>query len=123
MSSLLKKFTSDTSDIRSPRRDEDLNGFGRPRDFVPQPPVGRSSDPNRTNLCADVQVKGTIAFKDYLRLDGKFEGELRSQGTLVIGENGNVKAEIAVGNLIVEGKVYVSVGNDELLNLLVAMSA
>ena len=72
MSSLLKKFTSDTSDIRNTRRDEDLNGFGRPRDFIPQPQssVSRTSDPNRTNLCADVEVKGTIAFKDYLRLDG-----------------------------------------------------
>lgn len=108
MSSLLKKFTSDSSDIRSPRREEDLNGFGRPRDFIPQPqpPVSRAMDSNRTNLCADVDVKGTIDFKDFFRLDGKFEGELRSQGTLVVGENGVVKAEIQVGNLIVEGKIH-----------------
>ncbi len=108
MSSLLKKFTSDANDIRNPRRDEDLNGFQRPRDFVPQPqpPAFRTADANRTNLCSDVDIKGAIAFKEFLRLDGKFEGELRSQGTLVVGENGVIKADIQVGNLIVEGKIY-----------------
>ena len=119
MSSLLKKFTSDVSDIRSTRRDEDLNGFGRPREFIPQPQpsLARGSDSSRTNLCADVEVKGNITFRDYLRLDGKFEGELRSQGTLVIGENGIVKAEIQVGNLIVEGKIYGNVVASEKIDL------
>ena len=108
MSSLLKKFTSDNiNENRIPRRDEELNNFQRPRDFVSSPPViSRPTETNRTNLCSDVEIKGTLSFKDYLRMDGKFEGEVLSAGTFLVGENGEVKAEIVVGNLIVEGKVY-----------------
>ena len=107
MSSLLKKFTSDTTEPRTARREDDLGTFQRPRDFMPpQTPIVRTADSNRTNLCSDVEIKGTITFRDYLRLDGKFEGEIESQGTFVVGENGVVKADIQVGNLIVEGKIY-----------------
>ncbi len=106
MSSLLKKFTSDASDTRN-ARSEDLNAFSRPRDYMPPaPPVTRTPESNRTNLCSDVELNGTLTFKDYLRLDGKFEGEIRSAGTFIVGENGVVKADIQVGNLVVEGKIH-----------------
>ncbi len=119
MSSLLKKFTSDNSnDTRIPRREEELNNFQRPREFVPQQSViSRPTDNNRTNLCSDVEIKGSIMFKDYLRLDGKFEGDIQSGGTLIVGENGVVKAEIQVGNLIVEGKIYGNVVATDKLEL------
>ena len=118
MSSLLKKFTSDNSDTRNVRGNDELGGFQRPRDFIPpQAPMTRPSDSNRTNLCSDVEVKGSINFKDYLRLDGKFEGEIHSQGTLVIGENGIVKAEIQVGNLILEGSLYGNVTAQDKIEL------
>lgn len=118
MSSLLKKFTSDNSDTRNARGNDDLNGYQRPRDFIPQqPPVARTIESNRTNLCSDVEIKGSISFKEYLRLDGKFEGELRSPGTLVIGENGVVKAELQVGNLILEGSLYGNVTAQDKIEL------
>ena len=106
MSSLLKKFTADATDTRLPRREEDLSGYQRPRDFVPQPPsLSRQGENSKTNLCSDVEIKGVITFKEYLRLDGNFEGEIHSSGTFIVGENGVVKADIQVGNLIVEGKI------------------
>jgi len=109
MSSLLRKFTSDTNEAKTARSADDIySAPPRTRDFTPppvQPSAGRF-DQNKTNLCSDVEFKGAISFKDFLRLDGKFEGELTSPGTLIIGENGLVKAEISVGNVIVEGKVY-----------------
>jgi cytoskeletal protein CcmA (bactofilin family) len=108
MSSLLRKFTSDTSDAKNNRSADDIySAPSRSRDFTPPPQQSSGRfDQNKTNLCSDVEFKGAISFKDFLRLDGKFEGELTSQGTLIIGENGVVKAEINVGNIIVEGKVY-----------------
>ncbi|HRZ86355.1 MAG TPA: polymer-forming cytoskeletal protein [bacterium] len=109
MSSLLRKFTSDTTETKNPRPVDDIYAASqRSRDFgSPSTPAMPSRhDQNKTNLCSDVEFKGTISFKDFLRLDGKFEGELNSPGTLIIGENGVVKAEISVGNVIVEGKVY-----------------
>lgn len=57
-----------------------------------------------TIIRPDAEFKGSIKFKDGLRIDGVFEGDISSQGTLVIGQSGTTKAEIHVGNIIVEGK-------------------
>ena len=57
-----------------------------------------------TVISPDAEIKGSIKFKDSLRIDGTFEGEIDSKGTLFIGKGGSTKAEIHVGNIIVEGK-------------------
>ena len=57
-----------------------------------------------TIISPDAEIKGSIKFKDSLRVDGSFEGQIDSQGTLFIGKSGTTKAEIHVGNIIVEGK-------------------
>lgn len=120
MSSLLRKFTSDTSEAKTIRPADDIySAPSRSRDFTPPPvqPASGRFDQNKTNLCSDVEFKGAISFKDFLRLDGKFEGELHSPGTLIIGENGVVKAEINVGNVIVEGKVYGNIAAQDKIEL------
>jgi cytoskeletal protein CcmA (bactofilin family) len=58
-----------------------------------------------TFLGTDVEFKGSLKFKDQLRINGRFEGELSSSGTVHVGPQGDVKAEIAVGNAVVEGAV------------------
>jgi cytoskeletal protein CcmA (bactofilin family) len=62
------------------------------------------SELKETVISPDAEFKGSIKFKDSLRIDGNFEGEIDSQGTLFIGKSGATKAEIHVGNIIVEGK-------------------
>jgi len=47
--------------------------------------------------------KGDLTFDDTLRIDGKFEGTIRSPGELVIGESGVVDAEIRVGSVSIDG--------------------
>ena len=51
------------------------------------------------------EFKGELRFDDQVRIDGKFRGKIFSENLLVIGEEGDVDAEIRVGHLIVEGKV------------------
>lgn len=67
--------------------------------------VSPSSEGGGTVLSADVEFKGSLKFKDQLRINGRFEGELNSAGTVHVGPQGDVKAEIDVGGAIVEGKV------------------
>lgn len=58
-------------------------------------------------LGADVEFKGSLVFKERLCVNGKFEGDLSSDGgLLVVGRDAEVKAEIRVGNMVSEGKVY-----------------
>jgi len=50
-------------------------------------------------------VKGEIRFTDTLRVDGKVTGKITSERELIVGQSGEVEAEIDVGSLSVTGKV------------------
>ena len=52
-----------------------------------------------------ISVKGEVSFKDTLRIDGRFEGTIRSGKTLIIGESADVNAEIEVNSLYVSGRL------------------
>ena len=58
-------------------------------------------------LDVDASMQGTITFKDpvNLRINGSFEGKLDTKGSLTIGENARVKANITGDRIIVAGKV------------------
>ncbi|HVZ33344.1 MAG TPA: polymer-forming cytoskeletal protein [Polyangiaceae bacterium] len=47
--------------------------------------------------------EGKLSFEGRIRIDGEFRGEIQSDGVLVIGEGGQVRAEVRVGTLIVKG--------------------
>jgi cytoskeletal protein CcmA (bactofilin family) len=54
------------------------------------------------------EFEGKLTFEGTVRIDGKFTGEIVSDGTLVVGEGARLKAEIVVDTVIVQGDV---VGN------------
>ncbi len=49
--------------------------------------------------------QGDLVFEDLLRIDGKFEGTIRSDSELVIGESAEVKGEVSVGSVTINGRV------------------
>ncbi len=51
------------------------------------------------------QFTGDVNFRGALRVDGRLEGSLICGGTLIIGENGRIDAEIRVERLQVRGQV------------------
>ena len=52
-----------------------------------------------------VVIKGYLSFERLLRIDGTFEGELISQGKLIVGPTGSVKANINLEEAFIAGKV------------------
>ena len=59
-----------------------------------------------TLLGRDTKVEGSLNFKDTIRVDGHVKGQLASsQGTLIIGENATIVADIKVGVAIIRGQV------------------
>ena len=59
-----------------------------------------------TFLGHDAIFEGTINFKGTVRLDGKVKGKIVSDdGTVIIGEEAIVEAEIAVEIVIIKGSV------------------
>lgn len=54
-----------------------------------------------------IEVNGDITFADRLQVDGKTNGKLTSDsGTLIIGESGQIEAQIDVGVCVVHGSIY-----------------
>lgn len=52
-----------------------------------------------------VKIQGELQFENTFRIDGAFNGKIRSNDLLVVGDNGNVDGEIDVGTISVNGTV------------------
>jgi len=53
----------------------------------------------------DTEIVGDIIFKDSFRIDGKFKGKILSGSSLIIGETGEVEADIEAGSISINGSV------------------
>ena len=51
------------------------------------------------------QLNGVLSFSGNARLDGTFSGEIRGQGSLLIGPQATIKAEINARSVIISGDV------------------
>lgn len=60
----------------------------------------------RNMLSSDVEIKGRVRFANDLVVDGKIEGEIDSDGSLTVGENARIRAEIRTRSVVVYGKVH-----------------
>ena len=63
------------------------------------------------------EFSGKLSFKDTVRIDGRFEGEIKSENTLIIGETGTIEASIASETVIVSGEVQGDIEAGALLHL------
>ena len=61
--------------------------------------------PIKAYLGSDALFKGTLSFEGTVRIDGRFEGTVQTNDTLVIGETGDMQADIDVGILVCKGKL------------------
>lgn len=59
-----------------------------------------------TLLGRDTEIEGTFTFNDTIRVDGRIKGKLISaKGTVIVGENAIIDADVKVGVAIVRGKL------------------
>ena len=53
----------------------------------------------------DTVFEGTISTKETTRIDGIVKGEIKSEGTLVIGNSGKVVGNVHAANIVIAGSV------------------
>ena len=53
----------------------------------------------------DTEFNGTLRFKESFRIDGKFTGKILNGENLIVGETGEVNADIEVRNVSINGRV------------------
>jgi cytoskeletal protein CcmA (bactofilin family) len=51
------------------------------------------------------EFEGKLSFKDTVRIDGCFTGEIKSENTLIVGETGEIQAAIHSKCVLVSGTV------------------
>ncbi|MDM8542305.1 polymer-forming cytoskeletal protein [Desulfococcaceae bacterium HSG7] len=59
-----------------------------------------------TFIEAGVSIEGTITFENTIRLDGKLKGKISgNSGTVIIGEKGDMQADINAAVVVIMGQV------------------
>ncbi len=80
--------------------------------------VGADFGEIRAFLGEGTQFKGVLSFAGAVRVDGQLEGEIVGDELLIIGEPGQVRADIEVGTLVVSGRVQGTITARERVELL-----
>ena len=52
-----------------------------------------------------VEFKGTISYSGTVRIDGYLDGEIHTDGVLLIGEEAVIQAKITAGTVVCKGKI------------------
>ena len=64
-----------------------------------------------------VDFKGTIIYNGTVRIDGSLEGEVQTDGILLIGEEAVLKAKVTAGTVVSKGKITGDVTATEKIRL------
>ena len=65
-----------------------------------------------------VEFKGTITYNGTVRIDGILDGEIHTDGTLLIGEEAVLTAKVSAGTVISKGKITGDITAKEKVRLL-----
>ncbi|MFZ7125303.1 MAG: bactofilin family protein [Desulfobacterales bacterium] len=77
-----------------------------------------SPDSITTFLGNGARIEGLLNFEGTVRLDGKVDGQVDGRnGTLIVGENALIKADITVGKAIIMGEIQGAVSAAEKIEL------
>ena len=95
-----------------------ISGFGRGNGNKSESPSGMSAPTASTssssgggfgNLTAFIdqgsEFEGKLSFRDTVRIDGSFSGEISSDNTLIVGESGQIHATIKSVCVVISGLV------------------
>jgi len=73
---------------------------------------------NFTLLGRGVDFKGIVSFDGTVRVDGRVEGEIRTTGTLIVGEHAVIKGIVSAGVLMNSGKINGTITANEKIQIL-----
>ena len=64
-----------------------------------------SSTVAETIIGAETKYKGTVTTSKAIRVDGSFEGEIKSGGVVIVGETGQFKGTMECATLFTSGQI------------------
>ena len=73
----------------------------------------KSQDQLIAYLGKDTHFEGKLTFHGTVRVDDNFKGEISSDGTLIVGEDAVLDADIHVSSVMISGEVHGNIVADE----------
>jgi len=70
-----------------------------------------------TILGKGTTFEGKLVFHGAIRVDGQFKGEIISDGTLIVGDEGMIEADMHVSYVVVSGEVHGNIIADQRVDL------
>lgn len=77
----------------------------------------KTKDELNAFLTKDTEFEGKLSFKGFVRIDGRFTGEIVSEGTLSIGETAVIRSDIHVANIIISGEIRGNIVADKRIEI------
>ena len=74
---------------------------------IPSPAPSQGAGPGGLTAFIDQgsEFEGKLQFRDTVRIDGRFRGEISSENTLIVGESGEIEASIKSKTISISGTV------------------
>ncbi len=88
-----------------------ISGFGRGKgegmtsSSTTAPPASTGMGGLTAFIDQGSEFEGKLSFKDTVRIDGAFRGEITSENTLIVGETGEIEATIKSTVVVISGTV------------------
>ena len=67
--------------------------------------VSNIDETSITTVADDLHIAGTITFKSSLMIKGSLDGEIVSEGLLVVGPTAKINAKVTTKNLVSHGEI------------------
>jgi cytoskeletal protein CcmA (bactofilin family) len=69
-------------------------------------------------LGKDTEFEGKLSFSGTVRIDGRFKGEILTEGVLIVGESAVMESEVRVSRIIVSGEIRGNIFAEEKIEIL-----
>lgn len=80
--------------------------------------LGKKSDGDIVAfLGTGTEFSGKLILRGSIRIEGVFRGEILGEGTLMIGEDAHIEADVAVNNIVIHGEVQGNLDAQERLEI------
>jgi cytoskeletal protein CcmA (bactofilin family) len=66
----------------------------------------KSQDQINAFLGKDTEFEGKLSFSGAVRIDGRFKGEILTEGTLIVGETALLECDIQTAHISISGEVH-----------------
>ncbi|MBN2125599.1 MAG: polymer-forming cytoskeletal protein [Deltaproteobacteria bacterium] len=65
----------------------------------------------------NTEFEGKLTFTGTVRIDGRFKGQIHTEGTLIVGETASIQSEVHVSHIVVSGEIRGNIIADERIEI------